>query len=173
MVNRELKNYGVLNVFFGVLTQRHFDVSPIWCECHDSSELNDIDDVPTSWIEENLIIPMAATTTRPFYAVNKDIDYSRRDYICILSNLQLGGLTLLGYVFLVKGKANSVTIFINEKRLDIYSSTLRSADNTGSVTQLCEYCGVDSIGDNKIFYSIVPERLSGIYPEGVLVFPVG
>ena len=173
MENRELKNYGALTVLLGELTQKHFDVSPIWCECHDLSELSDIGDVPTSWVEENLFIPMATTTTRTYYAVNKAIDYSCRDYVCILSNLQLGGLALLGYVFLVKGKATSVIIFLKEKNLDIHSSTLRSADNTGSVTRLCEYCGVDSIDDNKIFYSMVPERLSGIYPEGVLAFPVG
>ena len=167
----ELLKYGVLYLFFGALTKKHFDVSPIWSEYHDPSELKDFDDVPKSWLEKNLFLPMT-TNTNPYYAVKKDIDYSGREFVCVLSNLSIGSFELLGYVFLVKGKVNSVSIFINEDIVDIYSSDICSDDNVDSIEDISKHFGVDSIDDNKISYSMVPERIMGICTEGDFFFPV-
>ncbi|MFT5083106.1 MAG: hypothetical protein ACI9Y1_001143 [Lentisphaeria bacterium] len=83
-------------------------------------------DVPKGWLEKNLFLPMATTCSHPYYVVKKDVDYSGREFVCILSNLSIGGFELLGYVFLVKGKVNSVSIFLNEDIVDIYSSDICS-----------------------------------------------
>lgn len=168
----ELLKYDGLYLFFGVLTKKHFDVSPIWCEYHEPSELEDFGDVPKGWLEKNLFLPMATTNIQPYYALKKDIDFSGREFVYIMSNLTIGGFELLGYLFLVKGKVNSVSIFINDDVVDFFSSDICSDDNVDSIKDIANHLGVDTIEGNAILYALIPECISGVSAEGEFVFPV-
>lgn len=167
----DLLKYGAFLLFFGVLNRRHFDLSPVWCEYYKPSEMDDIE-APKDWINSNLIEPLNRSDDRAYYASLSKIDYSKREFLSVLCELILNGRQYQGYLYLIQGKINSVSIFLGEEIVDFYSSDMLSEDNVKALEETNKFSGLSTAGGNSIKYTIKDSSIDFIRSEGEFLFPI-
>jgi len=138
-------------LLFGVLRRQHFELSPVWCEYHEPSEMENIN-VPKEWIYTNLFERIRLSDDRAYYASSEITDYSNRSFFTVFCELEINEHNFQGYLYLVQGKINSISIFLGKKVVDIYSSDLLSEDNLETINELEKGFNIDLKGISSINY---------------------
>ncbi|KID56178.1 hypothetical protein JF50_18035 [Pseudoalteromonas luteoviolacea] len=170
MTNDTLK-CGTFFFRFGILSRRHFELTPVWCEYDEPSELDDVG-VSDEWIQTNLFERLNSTDERVYYSTSKDIDYSKREFLNVSCELMLDGHKLQGYLYVVQGKVSSVSIFIDDIVVDLYSSDLLSEDNLETLTNISEHLKVNIENVDSIEYLQKNCTVNSIDLKGIFQFPV-
>ena len=170
MTNYILK-CGTFRLLFGILSRRHFEIAPIWCEYYEPSELDDVD-VSGEWIQANLFERLNSSDERAYYSTSKDINYSKREFLNVSCELVLDGHQLQGYLYVTQGKINSVSIFIGDDVVDLYSSDLLSEDNLETLSDISEHLKATIDNVDSIEYMQKNCAVNSIELKGVFQFPV-
>lgn len=163
--------YGTFILFFGSLSRKHFELAPIWCEYYEPSELDDID-LSDDWLQINLFNRLDSSNQRAYYSILDNIDYSKREFLSIFSELSMGGDQLQGYLYVIQGSVNSISIFIGNEVVDLYSSDLLSKDNLKTLNDISAYLQVSLENVNTVEYTIKNCFVNTIESMGVFQFPV-
>ncbi len=158
-------------LFFGVLSKKHFELAPVWSEYNDPMELDDIS-VSDEWIQSNLFSKLNLSSKRVYYSTLEIIDYSKREFLNIFCELTLAGHQLQGYLYLIQDKVNSVSIFLGDEVVDLYSSDVLSEDNLETLNQVSDYLLVSIENVSSVEYTIKNCIVSNIKSKGVFYFPV-
>lgn len=160
---------GKFFLFFGSLCKKHFDIAPIWCEYEKPSELNDID-VSDEWIQLNLFDRLNDSEERAYYATREDIDYSKREFINVFCELSLNRHKLQGYIYAIDGEINSVSIFLGDNVVDLFSSNLLSEDNKEALNDISEYLKTNMTNVDIIEFKI--QNGNTLKSNGKFHFPI-
>lgn len=96
---------------------------------------------------------LSGAKAQEFGLMEKDItgfNYSSN----LFCELALVDHKLNGYLYIIQGKINSVSIFLGNDVVDLYSSEILSEDNRKTLNDLSEYLGVNVENTNSIEYKI-------------------
>ena len=171
-MNSELLKCGTFSLFFGELGRKHFELFPIWCEYYQSSDLDGLK-VPTNWIESNLFQRLNNSSDRAYYSSPDINDYTKIEFLNISCELKLGEGNFEGYLYLIGGEINSVSIFLDEELVDFYSSDILFDDNVAALKKIRGSSGIDTKGFNSLEYFIKYSVVSDfIGTPGKFSFPI-
>jgi hypothetical protein len=164
MENQMLK-YNDFCLVFEELNEAHFDIHPVWCEYYQPHELDDLD-VPYNWFEENLFERITGVNLDAYYATPSKIDYSKREFVHVLAEIDLGGCSFKGRLFISIGKLQSVDIFIDGEEVSLYVASELADENIVNVKRL--------IGKevSSLTYSIPVSSFDLISKKGTYSFPI-
>ena len=84
----------------------------------------------------------------------------------------LDGHQLQGYLYVTQGKINSVSIFIGDDVVDLYSSYLLSEDNLETLSDISEHLKATIDNVDSIEYMQKNCAVNSIELKGVFQFPV-
>lgn len=171
MDNNNLYTNGPLTLCFGALSEEHFSINPVWCEYYEISELDDID-VSMEWIQLNLLDRLESSNDTAYYSVAVNIDYMKRQFMNVACEFTLNNCTIKGYLFLILGQVNSVSIFMEDEVVDIYSSELLSEENTRTIHEIKCYFDIDTTDTGVIHYRIKSRPFGQLKSDGAFHFPV-
>jgi hypothetical protein len=135
MADSEMICFGDLTLWFGELTQAQFQLSPIWVEYDEPSDLSEVG-VPEDWLEKNLYDRVDNSNNKIHYAVNRKFDYEKSTFLNVQSKINLAESLFRGYLFLVKGDVRSATLFSGRESVDFFSSELGTDENSNSLSKL-------------------------------------
>jgi len=170
MADNILKN-GSFILLFGVLSKRHFELSPVWCEYYEPQELDEFD-LSEIWIQANLFNRINSSNERAYYSTLENIDYSKREFLNVFCDVVLNGHQLQGYLYVTHGQINSVSIFLNDEVVDFYSSDLLSEDNVETMNDISEHLRINIKNVDSIEYKIKNNTITTIKPDGVFHFSI-
>lgn len=166
--------YGVFHLFFGCLNRKHFNISPIWCEYYEPSELDDIEEagVPKAWLYDHILEPMKGSNEHPIYTIEGKTDYSKREFLYVYSELSILNYKLNGYLCVVAGKVSSIVIFLDDITVDLFSSELFADENKAALEELASFLGDKELKVDHINYSVKVGWVSQFPLEGEFSVPV-
>ena len=161
--------FGSLLLFFGALSKKHFELAPVWCEYYEPSELSDLD-ISEERMRTNFLELLNSSDERAYYSVSGIIDFTKREFLNVLCELRLDGHKLEGYLYVTQGVVNSISIFLGDDVVDLYSSDLLSEDNLETLNAVSKYLDTRVNEVCSIKYTI-NNIIESIDSKGAFHFP--
>jgi len=136
------------------ITQSDFRSFDVWCEWHDSEEIEYIkSQLESPELFEVLFLKPYEKGLECYYPLREDFTLPYREFMHVSCKAMISGkIELTGYVSLICNKVTSLTLWVEDNEIQFLRSDRLTAgeDNPGNVEFITKYFGLEDF--NVIHY---------------------